>query len=42
VFTRARYQRRQELLVALTVRTGDRERVAVSPAYELEPDWRPV
>jgi Tol biopolymer transport system component len=42
VFTRARYPRQQELLVAFTVRTGARERVAVSPAFELEPDWRPA
>lgn len=42
VFTRARYQRQQELLIVFTLRTGDRERVAISPAFELEPDWRPA
>lgn len=40
-FTRARYSTNQELLVVIDVRTLERFRLAISPAFELEPDWRP-
>jgi Tol biopolymer transport system component len=40
-FTRARYSSNQELIVVIDVRTRERTRIAISPAFELQPDWRP-
>jgi hypothetical protein len=44
-FTRSRYPaesgRNQQLLVIIDVRTRERTRIAISPAFELHPDWRP-
>jgi dipeptidyl aminopeptidase/acylaminoacyl peptidase len=43
-FTRSRYPaasgRNQQLLVIIDVRTHERTRIAISPAFELHPDWR--
>jgi tol-pal system beta propeller repeat protein TolB len=41
-FTRARYPKNQELMVVIDVRTRERFRLAISPAFELEPDWHPA
>lgn len=41
-FTRARYRLQQEKLVVIDVETHERMRVAISPAFELEPDWQPL
>ena len=41
-FTRARYRQAHELLVLIHIRTGERTRVAISPAFELEPDLAPA
>ena len=34
-------RRNQQLLVIIDVRTRERTRTAISPAFELHPDWRP-